>query len=469
MFERAPFDAVASAGEAAAAADAEFDVRRMQAALHRAFEDAPQRPGEAAPALEEAKAAPRSLFSRISGHRLVKLAVGLALVVIFGWMPAQTLLIASSVEAVVNSRIVTVRSPIDGVVAAAPPDFKAWSADRGAPVLRVRDDKADRGRLDDLARRLGDMEDGRPALAQRLASAQASLAELERQTRQFSDGRILQLTARVAALGHDVAAASAKAEEADAAFLRMNALAKSGVATTAELGRLQRDKIVAAENEASARESLNEASVELDAARQGVFVGDSYNDRPNSAQQADEMRLRVGDLAADLQERDAAIERLRAAVAEEQARYKLRSDVEIALPVSGRVWEVLTAPGERVSRGQDLIRLLDCSSAVVTANVSESVYNRLQVGSPATFRPSTGGKAYAGSVVNLTGNAGAPANFAILPSSLIKEPYHVTVAVPEIADGGQCDVGRTGRVTFENGAAAADATYADARALGLRP
>jgi multidrug resistance efflux pump len=474
--DRAAFGAAPPAVEAAAAADAEFDVRRMQAALHHAFDDAPPGQGQPAPAPAETKpspqapqAAPRSLLSRISGHRLVKVGVGLALVVIFGWMPLQTLLIAASVEAVVNSRIVTVRSPIDGVVAAAPHDFKAWSADKGAPVLRIRDDKADRSRLDDLSRQLGDMEGERPPLAQRLAMAQASLADLERQTRQFAEGRILQLNARIAALGHDVAAAAAKADEADAAFTRASALARSGVMTTAELGRLRRDRIVAVEDEQRARSSLEEASVERNAAYQGVFVGDSYNDRPDSAQRADEMRLRVGDLAAELQARGAAIERLRAAVADEQARYKLRSDVEVALPVGGRVWEVLTAPGEHVSRGQDLIRLLDCSSAVVTANVSESVYNRLQVGSPATFRPSTGGKSYAGSVVNLTGNAGAPANFAILPGSLVKEPYHVTVAVPEIADSGECEVGRTGRVTFEDGAAAADATPADARALGLRP
>ena len=101
-------------------------------------------------------------MSRVSGHRLVKIGLGLALLVVFGWMPLQTLLVAASVEAVVNSRIVTVRSPIDGVVSAAPHEFKAWSADKGAPVLRIRDDKADRSRLDDLSRRLGDMEDERP-------------------------------------------------------------------------------------------------------------------------------------------------------------------------------------------------------------------------------------------------------------------------------------------------------------------
>ena len=368
----------------------------------------------------------------------------------------------------VNSRIVTVRSPIDGVVAAAPQEFKAWSADKGAPVLRIRDDKADRGRLDDLRRQLGALEDERPKLTRQLELAQANLDELTKQTQQFTEGRVRQLNARVAALGHDVAAAAARAEEADAALARANALVKSGTLSGAEVGRLRRDKIVADENDAGARQRLEEASVELAAANQGTFLGDSYNDRPSSAQRADEMRLRVGDLAADLQANDAALNRARAAVADEEARYQIRSDVEIALPVSGRVWEVLTAPGEHVSRGQDLIRLLDCASAVITANVSESVYNRLQVGSPATFRPSSGGESYAGSVVNLTGSAGAPANFAIIPSTLVKEAYHVTVAVPEIAQSGECSVGRTGRVVFEDGAVEAGATSAEARALGLR-
>ncbi len=478
--ERAVERPTLAAVDGSAAADhaervSTLGVHDMRSQLALAFEESAPESGGAAPPPEETEpedarrtATRRGFASRLSPNRLIKAGVGIALLVIFGWMPLQTLLLASSVEAVVNSRIVTIRSPIDGIVAAAPHEFKAWSADKGAPVLRVRDDLADRSRLDDLRRQFGNAQDERPKLARQLELAQASLDELTKQTQQFTQGRIRQLGARIAALDHDLAAAIARSEEADAAFARAETLANSGTISSAETGRLRRDKIVAAETEAGARQRLEEASVELAAANQGVFVGDSYNDRPSSAQQADAMRLRIGDLAADLQAHDAALERLRAAVAEEEARYKLRSDVEVALPVSGRVWEVLTAPGEHVSRGQDLIRLLDCGSAVVTANVGESVYNRLQIGSPATFRPSTGRQAYAGSVVNLTGSAGAPANFAILPSSLIKETYHVTVAVPGIAESGECSVGRTGRVTFDEGAASVDATSADARALGLR-
>jgi multidrug resistance efflux pump len=147
--------------------------------------------------------------------------------VFFGLMPMQTLLVASSVEAVVNSRIVTVRSPIDGVITSAPHNSSAWSAEKGAPVLRVVDDKADRAQLDSLRRQLGNMEDERPSLATRLQLAQSSLGGLDKQTQQFTAGRIRQLNARIAALNHDLAAATARAEEADASLARAGALIKS--------------------------------------------------------------------------------------------------------------------------------------------------------------------------------------------------------------------------------------------------
>ena len=115
----------------------------------------------------------------------------------------------------------------------------------------------------------------------------------------------------------------------------------------------------------------------------------------------------------------------------------------------GSVWEVLTAPGETVVRGQELVRLLDCSGVVVTATVGETAYNRLRIGDPATFRLRGESRDHQGRIIGLTGVAAAPANLAIQPSALAKEPYRVTVALPGLATPGQCDVGRTGRVTFE--------------------
>jgi hypothetical protein len=194
----------------------ERDVRVLQATLKHAFEEErpdllEKTPVKSAPGFDAVPAGRAQAGARRAWTgRLLKVGVGVALVVVFGWMPLKTLLVASSVEAVVNSRIVTIRSPIDGVVAAAPHDSGMWSAAKGAPVLRIVDDKADRARLDQLHSQLGNLEDERPSLAARLDLALTSLDESTQQTRQFAEGRIRQLNARIGALNHEFAAASAR-------------------------------------------------------------------------------------------------------------------------------------------------------------------------------------------------------------------------------------------------------------------
>src|SRR5262249_49098214 len=99
--------------------------------------------------------------------------------------------------------------------------------------------------------------------------------------------------------------------------------------------------------------------------------------------------------------------------------------------------------------GQELMRVLDCSGTVITASVGETAYNRLRIGDPARFHLRGEHTQYQGRIIGLTGVASAPANLAIQPSALAKEPYRVTIALPELAKEKQCDIGRTGGVTFD--------------------
>jgi hypothetical protein len=126
---------------------------------------------------------------------------------------------------------------------------------------------------------------------------------------------------------------------------------------------------------------------------------------------------------------------------------------------------VLTANGEEVRTGQDLLRVLDCAGAVVTATVSEVVYNKLWIGQQAHFRLRGERQEYPGTVVGLTGLAAAGSNFAIEQTALTREPYHVTIAVPGLAERRVCNVGRTGQVTFDTSAATADEAVKTADAI----
>ena len=94
-------------------------------------------------------------------------------------------------------------------------------------------------------------------------------------------------------------------------------------------------------------------------------------------------------------------------------------------------------------------------AAVVTATVSEAVYNKLFIGQQAHFRLRGESMEYPGTVVGLTGLAAAGSNFAIEQSVLTREPYHVTIAVPDLAERKECNVGRTGQVTFDTSTSAA--------------
>jgi multidrug resistance efflux pump len=419
--------------------DAQGLRRTLEQRLNEGRDDAEQAPG-AAPA--EPSRTPKRVF---------KAAVGIAVVVVFGWFPLQAMLQTSSVEAVVNSRVVTLRSPIDGqVISATNLSSERNVVDQGAVILRIVNTRGDRVRLDDLRRQRARLENERPTLTAKLSSAQSAQKDLARQAEQFREGRVRQLEARLAEIEATIGVAVARKEEATAAVERASSLARSGNVSTVEVARLMREQTIAQQNEHAARRRLDATQIELAAARGGMFLGDSYNDRPSSVQREEEMRLRADTLSADLAQVEAEIAWLSSELAAEEFRFGNQSEALVRLPVTGRIWEIMTASGEDVRAGQPLARVLDCSSTVVTANVTERVYNRLQIGDPARFHPADGTTDINGTIVNLTGAAGAAANLAINPDALSKEPYRITVAFPRLnGETSDCKVGRTGRVIFE--------------------
>lgn len=364
-------------------------------------------------------------------------------------MPVRALLQTSSTEAVINARLITLRAPIEGGIARLAPMTVGTEIEPGTALVSIVNPRAERGRLDDL-RRLGDeLEGDMRTLDLKRAELVALQRDLAAQTQAFRAARTDQLEARLAELASDIAGAEARRDEADQALARASKLDQAGTGTRVALERALRDARVAAQALLSLNHRKNALEIELMALRRdGVYVGDSYNDRPQSLQRADDIALRLNELNAEIEQRKARRVLVRTELADEEARHAERAGASLVSPVRGSVWEVMTAPGETVNRGQELVRVLDCAGLVVTATVGETAYNSLHIGLPARFRFRGETVDFEGRIIGLTGVAAAGANLAIQPSSLAKEPYRVTVALPELAKPGPCKVGRTGRVTF---------------------
>ncbi len=417
--------------------DASLDAVRRLEALREEFQNA-----EATePADEPAREA--------SPHyrRYLKTAIAAVLAVLLGWVPISRLLVTSSAEATVNARLITLRAPIDGEITKFSTQVESGQLEIGT-ILSISNARTDRSHLDELQKVVVQMEAERGSLKQRHVLLSGLLQSMRQQAETYKKARTAQLMARVAELKADIVAADAQVAEAKATLDRTSALLQAGYQPDATYKKHERDFKVLTESAQAARSRLSATEVELAAARSGIFVGDSYNDTPQSSQRAYLLDQQIGELAIDLENVETRLAQAREALAKEQISFGQRNIAEIALPKRGRIWERLVTAGEQVRQGQELLRVLDCGEAVVTATVSEGNYNKLEIGDPADFSFRNGSEEYRGWIVGLNGLSAVPGNFAIDQRAMVREPFHVSVYVPELTQSRDCGIGRSGRVVF---------------------
>lgn len=416
----------------------------------------------AAPADESIKAplavaVPKNIRPVTIAKSLFAVAVALAL----GWLPAQRLLATTSAEAVVNARVITLRAPIEGEVTMSGTGTDIGSAFRvNQDILTVRNPRADSSHLTTLIRDGDQLRTTISALEAKKQLLLANLEDLSNQQERFRLGRIEQLEQRVREADTDIASAQAQYAVTSDAMKRAEQLRKTDAVSQAFLDKAAGDAHVSEQAVLGQIERRKGMLVELNSAKKGTFVGDSYNDTPQSAQRKMEVSLELSDVQARLVGSRAELATVETELTKEEDRHNELSKADIRSTVNGRIWEMLTAPGEHVNAGQDLVKLLDCGSAIVTAGVSETAYQRLAVGQTATFRPRDGGPELAGTVVSLNGLAAVASNSAIQQNALSREPYHVTLRFPDLAKNSDCRIGRSGLVEFDTASAAASSgTY----------
>ncbi len=403
-------------------------------------------PSVAAPPARVRRSLPRG--------RIIKTLLALSAAIALLWVPVQRLLYSTSAQATINARVINLRAPIDGNVSVVAPTVAVGTqVTGGEPLLRLTNSRAGRERLDDMRRTVSGLGSEAAALKSRMEQLRKIQGDVKEQLNAFQKGRIHQLESRQDELTAEIKSAEATREDAAQSLDRSKKLKEQGYQTLATLLHADRDFKIAESKVRAARERLDSNKIELEASRKGLFVGDSYNDLPRSAQRVDEIDQQIADVSSQLEERKTRLAYMEKELAAETESYARASEATVSATAEGRIWEALTANGEEVRKGQDLLRVLDCGGAVVTATVSESVYNKLWIGQSVEFKLHGESEPHAGTVAGLTGLTAAGSNFAIDQTALTREPYHVTIAVPGLAAKQECNVGRTGNVTFNTSTA----------------
>ena len=386
--------------------------------------------------------------------RWLRLVLGLTVIVIGLYVIIGEQIAGTSADAVVNAQVLILRAPIDGELKLA---LRALGAhvDVKEHLADVVDPRPDDTRLVDVQRTALQLATDVVRLNDRAAALQASRTAYQRQADAYASGRIRQIEARISEAASTMEAAQSRLRESDAAFRRASELGRNGFQSQAELNRTRSAYEVVTQDVQAAQDRIRYLSVEVAAAKQGTFLGDSNTDAPYSQQRIQEIGLQLAEAAAETREHEERLAAIHKQIDEERLRLGRFSEATIDAPVRAILWEIMTGSGEYVRRGQDVMRVVDCTSAIVTSSVRETVYNRLKVGDPVQFRLLGESKVYTGSVIRLAGSGAQSIyrSLAIGPSEEHLKRFDVAVAFPELnADPDRsCAVGRTGRATFSAG------------------
>lgn len=394
---------------------------------------------------------------------VVKSIAASLVAVVIGWMPLQRLFATTSAEAVTNAHVIILRAPIDGEVSAQAAHLELGKSVRaGDELLTVNNPRSDSTLVDNLKRAKQELTTTISVLKEKKRVLEVHRSELAAQKERYRTSRVEQLQKRISEIEAGIASARAQHEVTAKALARARELYAKGTVAEALVEKAARDESVALEATNAQLERLKATQVELAAAQQGTFVSDGYNDTSESAQRGLEVELQLAEVKTRLAGAIEALADIDLQIDRETKRYEALTTAVILSNISGRVWDVMTAPGEHVNAGQELVRLLDCSNTTVTASVTQTVYEKLRIGQPATFRPSDRGTEAKGWIVGLSGLAAIASNDAIQPKALSGAPYHVTLRFPTLDDKESCQVSRPGLVTFNTSNKPANYKVSDA-------
>ncbi|GIX09710.1 HlyD family secretion protein [Elioraea sp.] len=361
-----------------------------------------------------------------------------------------------STAAVVNSELIRIVAPIDGL------------ADEGLPapgtVLAA-------GQVRPLVRRLVAEERELHRLAHDLALVRAQIAEARRGL-DLLDGHDAALAARAAAHARSVRdrlaaeLAEARAEHAgaeaaiqqaraDLAHLRSLLAARHVAPVRVEAAEAALRRAEAAAEALAAR--IARLEIERQAAEAGLQLRDGQNDVPYTVQQRDRVMLERRQLADRLAEAEAREGALAAALAAEQAALEARSRYAYAAPDDLVVWERHATPGAPVKPGDPLLDLVRCDRLFVEVALPDTAYSALATGQTAHVKL-RGDVALDGTIRSIRG-AGARSRKTLLAAERPGEhgarltvevalPRDAAARITPEAEGGFCGIGRIAEVSF---------------------
>lgn len=383
-----------------------------------------------------------------------RIFLGVVIIVVSVWLIVTEQLSGASADATINAQLVSLRAPIAG-------ELDLTSLPLGARLVRgqefgsVRDTRADTVRLNDLELEINLAQAEVTDIETRKVVVDNAITALQMRTRAFNVARIEELSIELAAARERLAMATKQLQLQGEDLTELNFQSLENQADEQLNGATRWQPNLASPSVIHnfAQERVRLLENELSAARDGVYLGDGFNDAPFSEQRRTDLLRESGALDSELTEAKSRLAAFVERTEAERLRVNRVERVTLRSPASGTLYQALVTTGEIIERGDPVALIVDCGTIFVTLSVTENVYDRLNTGDPATFRPRGSDKVFGGSIFRLAGSGAARVyeDLAVAPSQKHLERFDVSLEVPSLREDEEfaCAIGRTGRAYFD--------------------
>jgi multidrug resistance efflux pump len=386
--------------------------------------------------------------------RFSKLSLALAFLAAAAYFFHEQVWIATSLEGTVTSPLITIRSPIDGVVTAS-------ATSMGAPVHQqealfvIEAHQLDTRLRAELEAKLVAAQQQTLVMNRKIAELSTLRNQLQARHQVHREATLARLETVSAETTAELNRAKAVMERTQHELARSTFLAGQGLISQGTLD----DAVLAAQQSRFAVErvtaSLQRLTVERTAAKQGVLVGEGYSDAPYAQQRIDELAARLIEANAERESVKQTLQELASRLGEEQRREDRIRTYAVNAPINGIVWNLHIAADGVVARNSPLADVVDCQRAFVEATVPESRYDALQLGETVQVKLLGNNRTIAGTIHAVRGQSAVVNRVGLaawLTPRRTTEAMTVSVAIDPDAlyqvSKGVCQIGRSAKVYF---------------------
>jgi multidrug resistance efflux pump len=386
--------------------------------------------------------------------RFSKLGLALAFLAAAAYFFHEQVWTSTSLEGTVTSPLITIRSPIDGVVTANTTIVGAPVAQQEA-LFVIEAHQLDTRLRAELEAKLAATQQQTLVIDRKIAELSTLRMQLQARSQVHREATLTRLETLIGGTTAELNRAKAVMERTQLEVSRDKTLSVKGLIAQATL-----DDAVLAEQQARFEverlsASLKRLNVERIAAKSGVLLGEGYGDAPYSQQRIDELAARVIEAKAERDSLQQTQQEFASRLGEERRREDTIRTYTVNAPITGMVWNLHIAADGVVARNAPLADVVDCHNTFVEATVPERRYDDVQLGETVDVKLLGSSRTIAGTIHAVRGQS-AVVNRESLAAWLMprrtREAMTVSVAIdPEALQQvakGVCQIGRSAKVYF---------------------